>query len=94
MDPKKQKADGAKFYKWDIDDIDYDFEECCKYCIYKEAWDVCPSEYWLCSACKQILSQRIELPFTKSKSELIYDSILLQEQMQNILERLAKLEAI
>ena len=56
-------------------------------------WDVCPGEYRLCDSCHTIIKNRIHKPFTKSKSELIYDSILLQEQMNNVLERLAKLEA-
>jgi len=93
VDPKKQHTDGAQVHKWNIDNIDYDFEECRKYCLYTEPWDVCPADYWLCDSCDTIIKNRIQKPFTKSKSELIYDSILLQEQMKNILERLAKLEA-
>lgn len=93
-DPKKQKTDGAKVHRWDIDDIDYDFEECRKYCLYIEDWDVCPAQRLLCKSCDLIINNRILEPFTKSKSELIYDSILLQKQMTHILERLAKLEAI
>ena len=92
-DPEKLCNDDAELYRWDIDDIDYDFAECRKYCLFTEAWDVCPDDYWLCDACKKILEQRIKLPFKKSKSELIYEMILLQEKMTNVLERLAKLEA-
>ena len=93
-DPKKLRQEGAELYRWDIDDIDYDFAECRKYCLFEDAWDVCSAEYWLCDPCKNILVQRIKLPFKKSKSELIYEMILLQEKMTNVLERLAKLEAI
>ena len=101
-DPKKQSEEGAELHTWDIDDIDYDFAECRKYCLFTEAWDVRPDDYWLCDvwpndyvlcdSCKKILRQRIEIPFKKSKSELLYDIILLQNKMQNVLERLSKLE--
>ena len=95
-DPKKFCTVGAELYRWDIDDIDdidYDLAECRKYCLCTEAWDVCPDDYWLCDACKNILEQRIKLPFKKSKSELIYEMILLQEKMTNVLKRLDKLDA-
>lgn len=85
---------GEQLYKWCIDDIDYDFDVCRAYCLYTDPWDVCSGEYRLCSSCNTIIKTRIQEPFTKTKSELIYDSILLQEQMKNILERLAKLEAM
>ena len=92
-DPKTLRQEGAELYRWDIDDIDYDFAECRRYCLFTEAWDVCPADHWLCDACKKILVKRIKLPFKKSKSKLIYEMILLQEKMTNVLERLAKLEA-
>jgi hypothetical protein len=44
-DPKKQSYDDVVLYKWNIDNIDYDFAECRKYCLFLKAWDVCPSEY-------------------------------------------------
>ena len=92
-DPKTRVSEEVKLYNWDIDDIDYDFEECRNYCLYEWPWDVCPGEYRLCNSCHTIIKNRIHKPFTKSKSELIYDSILLQEQINNVLERLAKLES-
>ena len=91
-DFNKQRKDNVELYTWDIDNIDYDVEECRTYCIIVDRW--CPPyERNLCSVCKKILRQRIELPFTKSKSEVIYDMILLQQKMKNVLERLSKLEA-
>ena len=92
-DPTKQEEYCTHFYSWNITDIDYDFQECRKYCLISDAWDICPMDFWLCDSCEKILKQRIQEPFTKSKSELIYDMILLQEKMNYILERLDKLEA-
>jgi len=91
-DPKKQSHDDVELYRWNIHDIDYDFAECRKYCLFTEAWDVCPDEYVSCDSCYKIFLQRIKLPFKKSKSELIFEMILLQEKMTNVLERLSKLE--
>jgi len=90
---EEQNKYGVRYYEWDITDIDYEYEECRRYCLYTEAWDVCPSEYTICNSCHKIIENRIKKSFTKSKSELIYDIILLKKQMENVLERLTKLEA-
>jgi hypothetical protein len=92
-DFNKQRKDDVEVHTWDIDDIDYDVDECRTYCIIVNKYDSSYYERNLCSVCKKILRQRIELPFTKSKSEVIYDMMLLQEKMKNVLERLSKLEA-
>ena len=63
-DPKKLRQEDSELYRWYIDDIDYDFAECRKYCLFREAWDVCSAEYVSCDSCKKILVQRIKHPFT------------------------------
>lgn len=92
-DFNKQRKYDVEVYTWDIDDIDYDIEECRTYCIIVDRFSMSDYERKMCSVCKQILRQRIELPFKKSKSEIIHDMMVLQEKMKNVLERLTKLEA-
>ncbi len=91
---EEQNIEGVICYKWKISNIDYDFEACRGYCMYREAWDICPAEFTLCKSCKNIFDDRIIKPFTKSKSDLIYDNIILQKQIQVIIEKIVKIESI
>lgn len=93
---KEDRVYGVHIKEWNITHIDYDFKECTKYCMFIESWDVFLEESRLCDSCAKILKERIgKLPFNiynKSQSALINDFISLQKQMDQVLERLTKLE--
>ena len=61
------------YYADDIDDIindvDFEFSRCRKYCIQIDTHYCNEYEYVLCDSCKNILEKRIRKPFNKTPAE-------------------------
>ena len=60
----------SRYEPFSPSDLDYDYENCRKYCYKKDDGHWNEFEEILCSSCKEILEKEIRLKYNKTKKEL------------------------
>lgn len=76
--------------KWTIFDVDYDIENCRRFC-YKRFDSY--SDYWEGINCETIINEKIS-PLTQTRSEQIREKIQMKKEIQQLKERLLILETM